>query len=1451
MTVSSLFSPHTPSSSRINTTLERARAWRDALVGDTPANRRLYFADQPWTVDLNTATALGKKELSAGNAIPVISRLFAAVVVKSEVNTLSRKVRELHHRAALAADEHGQWTLQHIHGLMHLKAKEAEDVKVEPTDVLAPVFVQPVRLDPVGSPVRDWMIESTSSWDLNRELLFRMARDWDANPDPNDIIEAFTTKGFAAGIKVLTSSLPGEAEWAVEDRQVIDLLVPSPLAPLVELERLMGRLPKLPLVAAVAGSSEAQEEVVKAIRVTMPKDLPDRLDYEEDSLVLDADSSQHEAINMALAGASLVIQGPPGTGKSQTIANLATALAARGQRVLVTSPKAVALDNLVARLDTIGMGELVADVRAVREIDAVLAELNQQIAELDAVPSIEPEPDTGDREVWDALRRDLATWVGVMHTPREPWGMSYFEARRAFICLGDNPPHVPGWSLSRTALDNLTADRRDRTRGELRAWASLRKRMDQAGVPWMIDRVHDDATVEEVLSTITQIKNEWLPGAMTFRRNFSSVNNITRIPTVNRWAEILELVKGIQDTQSLLGPEAFSGELDELFSVYSSNRGKALRVFNREFREAQRKLKEMFDEAEHPGMTLETVATQALEQQAEWRSLAHTKVPEGLEEFEAAKENHQRLHEALTWLSTLLVDIDLCEKTHEEITDIITKMTQSSEFITLLPELAGLDDQIRAAHVYPIVDAVRLGDIHVDQVQDAFDAEWLRALIHVLTVEDDTLRSFVGREADARLDAWQQADRAHLKANRKRVLRTLRERGHQVLRFKRDEAQAIRASVIEADQGQGSRLRGRRRLQQLWRQSPEVLPALRPIWVMGPDDVAEVLPTDAIFDVVIVDEASLMRPERAIGGLARAKRMVVVGDQHQLPPVTRRWTTSRPSPVTDDRSRDNLMDIARAFLPVINLAWSHRAQDARLINAVADGVYPEGFYGFPGTMAGSPVRVHTGADDLVSATVDAMIDHAINHPELSLGVVCPSMDTTMAVSEALAKRLTTSEGTPAAPFFTHGDDEPVLIKPVDAVQGEERDVLLMMLPRVEFDAYVGDLGLRRGVVAATRPRQALHLFTDLNADELDELKAYKDPGAQLISHLLEGDKAAHDQYLDDVNRPLFEAIAKSFEEAGMPVAMGVGQPPIGVRMAVCHPVQRERLVLAIAVDGLLYRDLTTVRDRERIHKDGLVNRGWAVHRMWLHEWFTDPKAAIDQARSAWEAAVKVTDARDREIAEAREALNQTIVEKRERQEEEARALATAQQQMRQAAMAEDAAVPQPVGEAEELMSSPKPIGGKAKIIRRPAGGGHITDEGRVVNPPVVSASTPVPKAGPKKVASKPPREDDGIKVEGTGEDATIPFAAKPVDLPTEDAPKAVKSLQPEHPDGRPNLPKGLKIERHAANDLADLAAWVMKENPKFTDDQISGEMMQILGYTRRGKRIQSRFERAIRTARKG
>src|SRR5580700_9355080 len=101
------------------------------------------------------------------------------------------------------------------------------------------------------------------------------------------------------------------------------------------------------------------------VALTFPSDLPRAEDLDkkvhpqETFHILDADSSQHEAVAAATRGASLVLDGPPGTGKSQTIANVIAEFMAAGKTVLFVSEKAAALEMVQRRLQIKGLGDFV------------------------------------------------------------------------------------------------------------------------------------------------------------------------------------------------------------------------------------------------------------------------------------------------------------------------------------------------------------------------------------------------------------------------------------------------------------------------------------------------------------------------------------------------------------------------------------------------------------------------------------------------------------------------------------------------------------------------------------------------------------------------------------------------------------------------------------------------------------------------------------------------------------------------------------------------------------------------------------------------------------------------------------------------------------------------------------------------------------------------------------
>ncbi len=140
--------------------------------------------------------------------------------------------------------------------------------------------------------------------------------------------------------------------------------------------------------------------------------------------VMDADSSQIEAIEEVKSGRNLVIQGPPGTGKSQTITNLIAAAIMQGKSVLFVAEKLAALEVVRARLDGIGLGQMCLELHSRKaNKKAVLNELATAL-EVRA-------PKLGDLEgqvhQLHKLRRALNAHADSLHTPLEPAGFTSYR----------------------------------------------------------------------------------------------------------------------------------------------------------------------------------------------------------------------------------------------------------------------------------------------------------------------------------------------------------------------------------------------------------------------------------------------------------------------------------------------------------------------------------------------------------------------------------------------------------------------------------------------------------------------------------------------------------------------------------------------------------------------------------------------------------------------------------------------------------------------------------------------------------------------------------------------------------------------------------------------------------------------------------------------------------------
>src|SRR5262249_55952256 len=136
--------------------------------------------------------------------------------------------------------------------------------------------------------------------------------------------------------------------WEVLDEAALGTFSFQKLAMWEDLSRNRQQIAGHDLCRAIAGDP--------TVALSAPADLPRAEDLDQKTRpdqtfhILDADSSQHEAVAAAVRGASLILDGPPGTGKSQTIANVIAESLAAGKTVLFVSEKAAALEVVQRRL---------------------------------------------------------------------------------------------------------------------------------------------------------------------------------------------------------------------------------------------------------------------------------------------------------------------------------------------------------------------------------------------------------------------------------------------------------------------------------------------------------------------------------------------------------------------------------------------------------------------------------------------------------------------------------------------------------------------------------------------------------------------------------------------------------------------------------------------------------------------------------------------------------------------------------------------------------------------------------------------------------------------------------------------------------------------------------------------------------------------------------------------
>jgi very-short-patch-repair endonuclease len=431
-------------------------------------------------------------------------------------------------------------------------------------------------------------------------------------------------------------------------------------------------------------------------------------------------------------------------------------------------------------------------------------------------------------------------------------------------------------------------------------------------------------------------------------------------------------------------------------------------------------------------------------------------------------------------------------------------------------------------------------------------------------------------------------------------------------------------------------------IRQLLLRAGQAIQALKPCFMMSPMSVAQFLaPGNLHFDLVVMDEASQLRPEDALGAIARGTQLVVVGDPKQLPPTSFFQRTLDDEQDDEEKTiaaeGESILDIALGrYQPVRRLRWHYRSQHHSLIafsNQEFYGgdlvVFPSAYHDHPdlGVKFVAVEGIYENRRNALEAqrVVDAILEHIALHPDDSLGVVTMNFEQRELIEELLDARLAHDSFSKVWMEGREETHEPFFIKNLENVQGDERDVIFISVTYGKdaqgnlFQRFAGvnsKTGQRRLNVLITRAKKRTVVFSSIDGDQIQvtpstpwgvkALKGYLDYAKKGISSQPELSPGAEPANEHEA------AIGYVLQEYGYDVVPQVGVSGYFIDLAVRHPSKPGTFLLGIEFDGKSYHSGRSARDRDRLRQMTLEKQGWKIHRIWSTDWFKNREAEVDR-----------------------------------------------------------------------------------------------------------------------------------------------------------------------------------------------------------------------------------------------
>jgi very-short-patch-repair endonuclease len=1071
-----------------------------------------------------------------------------------------------------------------------------------------------------------------------------------------------------------------------------------------------------PIIQKLLSSSG---ERVEAEGPLIPDDdfIDDHFTPHDLAYIMDADSSQTEAIQTAIIGKDLVIQGPPGTGKSQTITNIISAAIRDGKKVLFIAEKMAALDVVHQRLVNSKLGPVCLELHSRKANKASVLGQIRDAMEMANQPAYSKEP----LDTLKSLQDVLNGHAKRVNRPLEPWGFTPYEILGGISLLYSEGNSLPDFEIPNAS--NYSKSQLQLFKSNLE---ELCGRLSRSGVPsknpWRMsngvtltpigfERLENvckeglsastslKISIEEVASELQVDADTWLNQVPKYTakklnelmliacaapelpsKTLFQFELIENLPALKELADkLIAYQTSCNELNSKLIEGWKSYELTPLRVRFAGSGGSIFSILNSTYRQSLNELKGLCKQELPPkfkdrlGLIDAAIATSSALHSI---NATNGKLKELLNTlWHEENSNVTQINELNEWVGRCQLlkaeEFELLEKIfHSEKSQMIIR-----SFDEKLATVEKAGENLESVFSVSVDEHLKLplneqcnlwkewsletgrandwpsardslaelkstlgdgfhrkiweGEIGIDRIIPIAQITIFEKLWNVYCQKLPELTALDAYRLDSTLAQFRTLDKQRLSMAASEIL--------SAYAAKRPSGSGGEMGVIRQEI---NKKRNHRSVRKLLKEAGLAIQQMKPVFLMSPLSVAQFIPPGSLmFDLVIIDEASQVKPEDALGAIARAKQIVTVGDDKQLPPTNFFNRLTDDELDTEQDEDDYSFGDVESILSLCNIAlpnqamlkWHYRSQHPGLIAVSNRNFYDNQLLLPPSTlrtsygdglgvsMIKSPANGYerggaNGGRNILEAEQIAkeVIRFAKANPKKTLGVAAFSVKQRDAIRDMVDDQR--RKHPELEEFFSHNRQDHFFIKNLESIQGDERDVIFISVGygrdqngrlTQTFGPLAAEGGERRLNVLISRAKERCTIFSSITADDVKPAA-----GKLGVNAFREFLQYAEKGYFDvaqiterDFDSEFEESVARFIKAAGYEVQPQVGMSGFFIDIGVIDPNNPNRFLCGIECDGATYHSSRSARDRDRLRQSILESRGWTIYRIWSTDWF--------------------------------------------------------------------------------------------------------------------------------------------------------------------------------------------------------------------------------------------------------